>query len=404
MSGALPLHGEILEPACRPYLGVAAKGFRPFFFLAAAFAVAIVPIWLLAVGGAVRLPPYLDPMIWHAHEMIFGFLVAVIAGFLLTAVGNWTQRETVVGVPLLALSMVWITGRVVMAFAERLPRAVPALVDLVFIPLLMITLARPIIATRNHRNFLMVAVLGALYVANVAVHLDALHIITAGFARRACLVSIDVVLLIILIIAGRVFPMFTKNATGVQSIRSIPSLDVLTVAGMGVLTALDVFVPDTRVAATASGIVGVLAAVRAVHWGTRGALRQPLLWILHAGYAWLTLGLLLRAVAGFNGLVPSSLATHALTVGAAGSITLGMMARVALGHTGRPLVASAVTWAFGAVNAAAFARVVVPLFAPPTWYFGALLAAGALWSTAFLIYLVVYTPILMAPRSDGKPG
>ena len=146
--------------------------------------------------------------------MVPGYAVAVIAGFLLTAVGNWTQRETLVGTPLLALSALWVLGRVAMAFAGALPRGLPALVDLAFLPALIAVLARPLLATRSRRNFIMLGILGALFAANVVVHLDALGVMAMGSARRACLVAIDVVVLIILLIADRVFPMFTRNTTG----------------------------------------------------------------------------------------------------------------------------------------------------------------------------------------------
>jgi uncharacterized protein involved in response to NO len=336
--------------------------------------------------------------------MVFGFAVAVIAGFLLTAVGNWTQRETVVGAPLLALAAVWVLGRAAMIAAGSLPRGVAAIVDLAFLPLVVLALARPLIATGSKRNFVMLAVVSALFAANFVVHLDALGVVATGSARRACLVGVDIVVLVILIIAGRVFPMFTRNATGIESIRSIPRLDGLAIAGMAFLTVLDVFTPESRGAAVTSGVVGVLAAARAVHWGGRHSARVPLLWILHVGYAWLPIGLLLRALAAFDPAVPRSLATHALTVGAIGCLTLGMMARVALGHTGRPLVATKpLAWAFAAIAGAAAARVLVPLFAP-AWYFPALVIAGALWSTAFLTYVLVYAPLLSKPRLDGKAG
>ncbi len=288
------------EPASRPRWALAAKGFRPFFLLAAVFASAIVPLWILAVAGVLRLGGYLDATSWHAHEMVFGYTVAVLAGFLLTAVGNWTQRETIVGRPLLALSALWGLGRVTMVFAGALPRELPALIDLAFLPALILVLARPLVAARNRRNFIMLGVLGALFAANVVVHLDALGVMASGAARHACLVAIDVVVLVILVISGRVFPTFTRNATGVTSIRSSLSLDVLTIGGMAMLTVLDVLVPERAGAAGVAGAVGVLAIVRAARWGTRHTARQPLVWILHAGYGWLALGLLLRALAGFE--------------------------------------------------------------------------------------------------------
>jgi uncharacterized protein involved in response to NO len=400
----LPLAGALPEPTSRPKLAFAAKGFRPFFLLAALFAIAIVPSWLLVLDGVLPASSYLDPIAWHAHEMIFGFAVAVIAGFLLTAVGNWTQRETLTGAPLLALSALWLLGRIAMISAGRLPRALPALIDLAFLPLLIVVLARPLIASKNHRNLVMLAILGALFAANVVVHLQGLAVLPVGFARRACLTALDVVLLVILIIAGRVFPMFTRNATGATSIRSIAALDVATVSAMALLTLLDGFSAQTSLAAYAAGGVGVLAAARALHWGAQHSLRQPLLWILHAGYAWLVLGLLLRVVSALDSAVSSSLATHVLTVGAVGSLTLGMMARVALGHTGRPLiVAPAMVWGFAAINGAAIARALALLVAP-RWYLALLMAAGALWTLAFVLFVVVYAPLLTKPRLDGKAG
>ena len=404
MHGALPIAGSLPEPSSRPRYAVAAKGFRPFFLLASAFAVAIVPMWLLVVAGLLKPGSYLDATSWHAHEMVFGFAVAVIAGFLLTAIGNWTQRETVVGAPLIALAALWTLGRVAMLTAGSLPRGVPALVDLAFLPTLVVVLARPLIATGNRRNFVMLAILLALFAANVVVHLEALGLVELGSAKRACLAGIDIVVLVILIIAGLVFPMFTRNATGVATIRSIPWLDVATIVAMALLTVADVFVRESAFVFAGAGIVGLLAAARTVHWGARHSLRQPLVWILHVGYAWIPIGLVLRAVAGFDSAVPRSFAVHALTVGAIGSITLGMMGRVSLGHTGRTLApAPLLTWAFVAITGAAFARAVVPLFAPSA-YFPSPVIAGVLWTAAFLIYVVVYAPILTRPRVDGKAG
>ena len=403
-TSSLPLFGELPRRAVRPRFALAAKGFRPFFLLASAFAALIVPMWLLVIAGVVHPSAYLDATTWHAHEMVFGFAVAVIAGFLLTAVGNWTQRETLVGAPLLALSALWLVGRLAMFFSGALPRGVVAAADLAFLPCVLVALARPVIAAKNRRNLVMLGVVAALLAANVVVHLDALGVVPAGSAHHACLVGVDLVVLVITIIAGRVFPMFTRNATGESSIRSIPSLDVATVVGMVALTLLDVVAPESTFAAATAGVVGVLSASRAMHWGTRHTLRQPLLWILHAGYAWIPLGLLLRADAHFDPAVPVSLATHALTAGAIGSLTLGMMARVALGHTGRPLIATKpIAFAFAAVSAAALLRTIFPIFVPHR-YFAALIAAGALWSLAFLLYLLAYAPLLCRARIDGKPG
>lgn len=385
-------------------LAIASKGFRPFFLLAALFALAIVPIWLLILHGAVRATPYLDAVSWHAHEMIFGFVVAVVAGFLLTAVGNWTQRETAVGTPLLALAALWLVGRLAMGLSAVLPASLVALADLAFLPALIVVLGRPLVDAKNRRNFVILGILLLFFLANVSMHLEALGVLGAGSARRASLVSVDLVLLLITIIVGRVLPMFTRNATGVTSIRSVPLLDALAIGAMVGVTLLDVVAPASQVGALLSGVAGILAGGRAAHWGARHSFKQPLVWILHTGYAWLVLGLVFRAVAGLGGVGFASLATHALTVGAIGSLTLGMMARVALGHTGRMLVVPpAIAMAFVAINLAAVARVFVPLFAPG-WYFAELVATATLWVIAFATFLVVYAPILSLPRIDGRPG
>jgi uncharacterized protein involved in response to NO len=404
MQRSLLLLGASPESASRPGWAVAAKGFRPFFLLAGVFASTIIPVWILVVAGVLRPAGYLDPTSWHAHEMVLGFAVAVIAGFLLTAVGNWTQRETLVGIPLLGLSMLWVLGRLAMLLGGVLPPWLVALLDLAFLPALIVVLARPLIGANNRRNFVMLAVLGALFVANVLVHLEALGLVAIGTARHAMLVAVDVVALIILIIAGRVFPMFTRNATGASTIRSSPALDLVTVAAMAALTVIDAIVPEHLAGGAAAGLVGVLSVARAARWGTLHTGRHPLLWVLHTGYAWLALGLLLRALAVVVPAVPASFATHAITVGAFGSLTLGMMARVSLGHTGRPLVAPRpVAWAFGAITAAGVGRVIAPLVAP-RWYLQELGAAGALWTAAFLLFLVAYGRVLVAPRADGRPG
>lgn len=399
----VPLFGEApAAPAPRgPAIG--AKGFRVFFLLAGVFAVAMVPLWLLALSGGFDPGAYLGPVYWHAHEMVFGYAVAVIAGFLLTAVGNWTGRETAVGPPLLGLGALWLLGRVAMLTAGALPPWLAAVVELAFLPALGVTLARPLIATKNTRNFIMLAVIAALWFADLAVHLDALGHLT-GWRRRGNLLGVDVVTFVILVIAGRVFPMFTRNATSVASIRSVPSLDVAAIASMALVIALDVALPDAKLTAVVAGVAAVLAAARAVHWGSRHTASNPLLWILHVGYAWVPVGLALRLVAAFTARVPPSAATHALTVGAIGALTLGMMSRVALGHTGRMLtVTRPVTASFVLLTLSALARVLVGLV-NPAWYRASLFVAGTLWTAAFAIFLVVYTPVFTTPRVDGKPG
>ena len=380
-----------------------AKGFRPFFLLAAAFSAAVLPLWLLALTGVIDPGGYFLATYWHAHEMVFGFSVAVVAGFLLTATSNWTRRETARGAPLLALAALWVCGRVAVTLADGLPRGLAAVVDLAFLPVLVVVLARPMIAARSYRNFVMLAVLLALFGANMSTHLDALGFLP-GWQRRGTLLGVNVLVFVIVVMAGRVLPMFTRNATGVAAIRSYPLLDGLAAAGVALFTVLDTTLPDHAATALAAGLAGVLVAARSVRWGARHSLRDPLLWSLHVGHAWIAVGLLLRALSALTVAVPASAATHALTVGAIGSMTLGMMARVALGHTGRMLTTPRpIAVAFALVVVATVLRVFAAI-AAPSQVGVALVASGVLWSVAFALYAIVFAPILFAPRVDLKDG
>lgn len=382
---------------------IAAKGFRPFFLLAGVFAALILPVWLLTLAGVLAPVRYLDAMTWHAHEMIFGFAMAVVAGFLLTAVGNWTGRETLVGRPLLGACALWLGGRVAMALPGALPHGVPAAIDLAFLPVLVLVIARPLAATRNRRNFVMIALLTVIWTADLAIHLNALGVLS-GWSHRAPILAVDVIVLLMVVVAGRVVPMFTKNATGMVSVRGRPALDKAAIVATLATAVLDAASLDARIGGVAAGLTALLVVLRAWTWGTRVAVRVPLLAILHVGHGWIAVGFGLRAVAAFTSAVPAVLATHALTVGAIGALTLGMMSRVALGHTGRALVSSpAMTASFALVTLAACVRVAGPLV-DITLYRSTVFAAGVLWTAAFAVFIVVVGPLVVAPRVDGKAG
>jgi uncharacterized protein involved in response to NO len=379
-----------------------AKGFRPFFLLAAALAVVALPVWLAAFAGSLDVLAYLGPMYWHAHEMVFGFAGAVIAGFLLTAVSNWTGRDTAVGRALGALALLWLAGRAALLVADLLPRGLAAGIDLAFLPALAITCARPIIATRNHRNLGFIVMLAALWLANVGVHLGALGV-RPEWLRLGNLVGVDLVILAIVLVSGRVVPMFTRNATKVDSIRNIPVLDRAAIAGVALLVLLDASGLAAHAATAVAGITGALTLARTAFWGARHTANQPLLWILHLGHAFIPIGLLLRAASALFTAIPSSSALHALTAGAIGAVTLGMMTRVGLGHTGRMLaVPRAIAAAFAILLAGAALRVVAPFF--PVHYVALVTLSGILWAASFATYLATYAGALVSPRVDGKPG
>lgn len=396
------LHGgpTAAKPTGSPLLG---KGFRPFFLLAAAYAALAMPLWLLALNGVLRLGAYFGGVFWHAHEMLFGFATAVIAGFLLTAIGNWTSRETAVGGRLAGLAGLWVAGRVAVLFADHLPAPLAAAIDLAFLPALAAVCARPVLASRNERNYPFIAMLGALSVANLLMHLDALGA-APGFARRGAWFATHVIILMIVVMSGRIVPMFTRNATGQKSIKNLPRLDKAAALGVLAVALTDLAPLDARVVAALSAVVGALVLARSVTWGTRYTWRDPLLWILHAGHAFVGLGLLLRGAAPIVPALSASAALHALTAGAIGALTLGMMARVSLGHTGRTLtVKPAVGVAFALLVLSALIRVFGPL-GGSTAYRHSMITAGVLFALAFALFLWAYVPILISPRVDGRPG
>jgi len=379
------------------------KGFRPFFLLAALHGSVFVSLWLVAVEGGFYPGDYLMGARWHAHEMVFGFVVAVIAGFLLTAVSNWTKRETAVGLHLASLCMIWLAGRLGVLFADTLPTGLPAALDLAFIPALTATIAAPLFATKNRRNYGFLVLLAALWGVCALIHARALGWIFWR-AWPAHTVAADILLLFVIVVTGRIVPAFTRNAVKQPTIKVDKRANW---AALGAVTALgvaDALMLDVAVTSALAGLAAVTLLLRSRAWGARFTLRNPLLLMLHVANAWLALGMLLRALAVIDPVRIALPALHALTTGGVGLIIFAMMARVPLGHTGRPLTASRATVvAFALLLLAAVSRSIVPILAPsmasPSMH-----TAGGLWALGLLLYLVVYTPILMRPRVDGKPG
>jgi len=376
-------------------------GFRPLYLLAGLFAALHLPLWLALWFGNLGATAPVAPPLWHAHEMLFGYAAAVIAGFLLTAVPNWTGRPTASGWPLGALALLWLAGRLAWLPGSPLPPGWAAALDLAFLPAVAAVLAVPLWRTRNSRNYGFPLILLLFALANLCVHLEALGL-AGGTARAANRMALDLVVLVMIIVAGRVIPFFTANALPAARVRRDAALDR---AAVWLALALPVLaLPQGAAAAWVSLAAGVVNLLRMRGWGTRAALAEPLLWILHAAYLWIGVGLVLRGLAPHVTFLTEASAIHALTVGAVGSLTLGMMTRTALGHSGRPLRASsAIVAAYLMVLGAALLRVFGPLLAP-AHYGGLLLASGALWSAAFATFVVSYWSILTRPRIDGRPG
>jgi uncharacterized protein involved in response to NO len=373
-----------------------ALGFRPFYLLAAAFAALSVPLWIAAVAGW-KVPSRID-VLWHMHEMVYGFAVAVIVGFLYTAGYNWTRLWTPRGRQLAAIAAVWVAGRIAM-LAAPLPLA--AFVDAAFLPLAALPLYRVLKQSGNRRNMFLVVLLGLLALSNVLYHAAAL-----GWLHLDPLAPVHAAIVLIVaieaVIGGRVIPMFTANAVPgtkpVQDARRDKAALALTVLAGAAWTA-GLPAPFTAALAVAAAAA---QALRLAGWKPWRTWRNPLLWILHLSYAWIPLGFVALALAQYGVVTPSA-ALHLLTVGSLAGLVIGMITRTALGHTGRPLKAGRAetlmyVLAQGAVLAR-FAAAVAPSSRMP-W----LVAAAVCWSACFLTYLAAYLPLLIAPRPDGREG
>lgn len=391
---------KIEEPPRAAPAGFAlfALGFRPFYLLASVFAALSVPLWVLQFSGL--LPhAYLAGPIWHAHEMLFGFTLAVIVGFLFTAGRNWTNLPTPTGWALAALAALWLAARVLVLT----PYAVAAAVANVAFPLAAaVGLALPFFKSRNRRNYFFVALLAVLALAAACVHAAQLGVITVP-GWLGIQVALDVVLFILSVMGGRVIPMFTNNGVpGAGAVRDERVEKAALGATLALLAADALGLQGTPLAAVAL-VACAAQAGRWALWRPWQTLHVPLVWVLHLAYLWVPVHLLLRGLAQWGWVLPS-VATHALTVGAVGGLVIGMMTRTARGHTGRLLKADRCEVAcYLLVAAAAAVRVLLPLAAPGQAVHAAL-ASALLWSAGFGLYALRYWPVLSRPRIDGRPG
>jgi uncharacterized protein involved in response to NO len=374
-------------------------GFRPFYLLAGLFATLSVPVWMAQYAGWLGGHAIIAGPLWHAHEMLFGYALAVIVGFLFTAGRNWANLPTPTGATLAAIAALWVAARVLVFTPYALAAAAA---DTAFALAAAVAIAVPFVRSGNRRNYFFIALLLGMGLANLAFHLGMAGLLDLP-VQRGLQVGLDLVLFIMVVMGGRVIPMFTTNGIpGVVCVR-LPWLERLAPGGVLVLLAADVAGAPDLVVGGIAAVVAAAHAVRLVLWRPWLTLNKPIVWILHFAYAWIVLALALRAFAVFD-LVPASLAVHALTVGAIGGLTLGMMTRTSLGHTGRPLqTGRAELFCYLAIQLAALTRVFLPL-AFPSLYLHAVIGSGLLWSLAFGVFTLSYWAILSRPRLDGKPG
>ena len=377
-------------------------GFRPFFLFAGCYAVLSVPVWIAIWRGTLGWQPAMPAPLWHGHEMIFGFAVAALAGFMLTAVPNWTGEAAIRGPRLMALVALWMAGRV----AAFLPWTLPfAVLDIAFLPALAWVLGPAVIRRNGRRNGVLIAVLLLLAAVNSAVHFDGwgLASLSAGWALQ---VAIAIFALLIGLIGGRIVPAFTQGGMKMAGIPFvITGHRLIDGAGMASLAAhlvATLLLAPAPVAGVIALTAAVANAIRLWRWQGWRTVSVPLVWVLHLGYGWLVLGLLLNALASFD-LIPSAMGIHALTAGSFSTMILAVMSRAALGHTGRQLIASReITIAYLALTIAAALRVAAPLAGD--FYAPLIDGAGLFWVSAFLLFVHHYLPILIGPRPDGRPG
>lgn len=376
-------------------------GFRPFFILAGLFALLLILLWNAIYKGELSVQNYYAPNIWHAHEMLAGYSVAVIAGFLLTAVKNWTGQATASGDSLAGLCLLWLYGRILPFYAELLPEFLIALTDFAFLPVLAYSVSRPILRSGHNKSLVFIALLALMATANALVHLEMLDVYEST-AMLGLNMLLAIIIVMILVVAGRVFPFFTERGLkGVIAIRN-PLLDVLSIVSVTSVFLLQMAGISGHILAVSAIAALVINLMRIAGWHVRQVWYVPLLWILYIGYGWIILGLGLTVLAAYA-KISYSLVLHAFTLGGIGVLTLGMMVRVSLGHTGRVMkVSNVIVIAFVLLNLSAFVRVILPALLP-AWYGQFVYISTLAWLAAFALFVFVYAPILLAPRPDGKP-
>lgn len=389
---------EPTPPAAAAQYALWSLGFRPFYLLAGIFAAISIPLWVCQYAGYLPAAPFRSA-VWHGHEMLFGYTLAVVTGFLFTAVRNWTGQPTPSGATLAAFALLWVAGRVLVLTPYE---SAAAFANAAFPVAVAVGIGIPMLRSGNRRNYFFVGVLLLLGVAALALHLSGLGVL--AWPELASLqVGLDLVLFVIAVIAGRVIPMFTNNGIpGAKATRN-PLVEKLALGGILALLAADLLQAAPEVLAALALAVAVIHCARIYLWQPWRTLGTPMVWILHASYSWIVIHLVLRALAAL-GWIAAPLAIHALAIGTIGGMTMGMMTRTARGHTGRSLVADGFEVAcFVLVQLAALIRVAGAMLVPDA-YLATVIASGMCWSAAFAIYAVRYWPVLSRARVDGKAG
>lgn len=384
-----------------------AHPFRSFFLATGVYGVMAMAVWLGFFWFSWPVPVGGSPFTWHSHEMLYGLVSAATAGFLLTAMCNWTGAKPLQGRALLAFVLLWVAGRCVMWLAGWLPLWLVAVVDLAFLLVLVIYVAFVVVRYQNRRNYILVAVVMMLFIGNSLMHYGA----ATGaikWLRMGQQHGLDVVTLMMIIVAGRITPSFTanwlkNNGDAAVKLSQWAIIERLSLASVALLLPLGWFGAPPALVGAVALLAGALNAIRLVGWRGWCVLREPLLWILHLAYLWIIVALLLRGASGFVSTIPPTVWQHAMGVGAIASLILGVMTRVTMGHTGRPLkLLRFAVLIYMAISFSAVARVLVA--AEILDFRAGTALAGGLWMFAFGLFVALYAPALTRPRVDGRPG
>ena len=391
-------------PRLKPYAGPAllSYGFRPFFLLGSILAGLEVLAWLPILHGELSVATLFSPRDWHVHELLFGYVPAVVTGFLLTAIPNWTGRLPLQGRPLLVLVLVWLAGRLAVTLPTGIGWIGVAVVDCAFLVLVAAAAAREIIAGKNWRNLRVIGMVTLLLAGNIAFHVEA-HL--RGHAEYGTRIGIAAIVLLLALIGGRIIPSFTRNWLARENPGRLPApfgrFDGATIAVSAVALALWVAQPSGRLSAAALLVAAVLNIVRLARWAGDRTFRDRLVLILHVGYLFVPIGFLLAGLGALDMIVASA-AVHAWMVGAAGTLTLAVMTRASLGHTGNALIAWPATQAvYAAVVIAALARICSSL--QPAWSEWLLHISAFAWVAAFLGFAATFGPLLIRAKPGTSP-
>ncbi len=398
VQGRVP--GHVPVPRYRVFLGhiLFTQGFRPFFLLAGVWAPLALALFVASIEGWLSVPTALDPIAWHFHEMIFGFVVAAMAGFLLTAIPNWTGRLPLQGVPLIVLVVLWLGGRLAMATSAIIGNAAAAVIDIAFLAVLLTAITREILAGKNWRNLPIVIAVGVLLAGNVIFHAGQLDLYDDTTGPR---LIIAVVIILISVIGGRIIPSFTRNWLAARKAKRLPAptdkFDLLTLAVTIFTLAWWTIFPFAEMTGILALVSSLLNAVRLSRWLGLSTTPEALVWVLHLGFVWIPVGLFLIGISNLWGNIPQIVAVHAFTAGAMGTMILAVMSRATLGHTGHSLTASPLlTLAYVLLTLSVMVRVAAPFFA--VVYLPMLLVAAAAWISAFVFFLVSCGPHLLRPK------